>query len=370
MSTFSDALAIKVRESFSNYYGKDNYDEFRFGAYRERDNSRLEYFKTKLRALSSSKADRFVRQHIDTIASFMPALEQIWKNVDDSSRRVLVEVVAFRLLGHEKVKLSTNSPVYRKGISDVEKLVASDEVIDPGFMHFVLRKYNLHQLGFDLTIFFTHAGVVIDYILEQYAYKQGASRIVAAEEGDVVLDIGACWGDTALYFASRVGKSGKVFSFEFLPGNIEIFNKNLLLNPQLAAVIEIIPRPVSDESNKKVYFSNAGPGSRVSEQAFDGYFDETSTIAVDDFVLQKGIDRVDFLKMDIEGAEPLALKGALATIKKFRPKLAIAIYHGMNDFTSIPLWLMEQKLGYQFFIGHYTIHSEETVLFGLPLHHD
>jgi hypothetical protein len=67
--------------------------------------------------------------------------------------------------------------------------------------------------------------------------------------------------------------------------------------------------------------------------------------------------------MDIEGAEPVALKGAIKTIKKYRPKLAIAIYHSMNDFVGIPKWIDDLGLGYKLFLGHYTIHSEETVIF-------
>ncbi len=67
--------------------------------------------------------------------------------------------------------------------------------------------------------------------------------------------------------------------------------------------------------------------------------------------------------MDIEGAEPLALKGAVETIKRFKPKLAIAIYHSMDDFIKIPIWIIELNLGYKLYLGHYTIHSEETIIF-------
>ena len=54
------------------------------------------------------------------------------------------------------------------------------------------------------------------------------------------------------------------------------------------------------------------------------------------------------------------------TIKKHRPKLAIAIYHSLDDFVNIPKWLIGLDLGYKFYLGHYTIHAEETVLFAAP----
>ena len=67
--------------------------------------------------------------------------------------------------------------------------------------------------------------------------------------------------------------------------------------------------------------------------------------------------------MDIEGAELLALEGAIETIKKFKPKLAIATYHSLSDFVKIPNWILGLDLGYEIFIDHFTIHSEETVCF-------
>lgn len=70
--------------------------------------------------------------------------------------------------------------------------------------------------------------------------------------------------------------------------------------------------------------------------------------------------------MDIEGAEPFALQGAIETIKKHKPKLAIAIYHSMDDFTNIPKWILDLNLGYEIYLGHYTIHAEETICFAKP----
>ncbi len=67
--------------------------------------------------------------------------------------------------------------------------------------------------------------------------------------------------------------------------------------------------------------------------------------------------------MDIEGAELRALKGAEETLKKFCPKLAIAVYHRINDFWTIPKYIDALGLGYRFYLRHFTIHSEETILF-------
>ena len=68
-------------------------------------------------------------------------------------------------------------------------------------------------------------------------------------------------------------------------------------------------------------------------------------------------------KWILKDAEPVALEGAIKTLKKFKPKLAIAIYHSMDDFVNIPNWITGLNLGYKLYLGHYTIHSDETIIF-------
>ena len=76
---------------------------------------------------------------------------------------------------------------------------------------------------------------------------------------------------------------------------------------------------------------------------------------------------VSFIKMDIEGAELDALKGAKQTILRNRPKLAICIYHRNEDFMRIPEYLMNLLPDYRFFIRHHCpFLIYETVLYAVP----
>jgi hypothetical protein len=78
------------------------------------------------------------------------------------------------------------------------------------------------------------------------------------------------------------------------------------------------------------------------------------------------IPKIDFVKMDIEGAELSAIKGAASSIRKFKPKLAISLYHKPTDIFEIPLYISKEFSFYEMFIEHYTIHEEETVLYCTP----
>jgi hypothetical protein len=86
-------------------------------------------------------------------------------------------------------------------------------------------------------------------------------------------------------------------------------------------------------------------------------------MAIDQLLDRPDVTRIDFIKMDIEGAELAALHGAEQTLKRFRPKLAITVYHQLADFWEIPQYIESLGLGYRFYLRHFTIHAEETVLF-------
>jgi FkbM family methyltransferase len=277
-----------------------------------------------------------------------------------------VEIIAYRLLGYKKIKLPFNNSAYWDALEKVKSLKKGNDTIDPHFMHFALEHFDLRPIGYNLELYFFGGGIVIDFIIEQYAYKLNDKYILHAEKDDVVLDIGACWGDTTLYFADKVGDNGKVFSFEFIPDNIKIYNINMGLNSHFNKRIQLVENPVSDISGQEVYYENNGPGSKIFDFPFKTHTGSATTISVDDFVDRYNISKIDFIKMDKEGAELAALRGALKTITKHKPRLAIAIYHSMEDFVNIPKWLMDLNLGYEFYLGHYTIYAEETVIYANP----
>ncbi len=88
--------------------------------------------------------------------------------------------------------------------------------------------------------------------------------------------------------------------------------------------------------------------------------------SLDSLVKGGEITRVDYIKMDIEGGEMRALQGMLKTIGRFRPKLAIAIYHEPSHFFDIPEMLMKNLSYYRFYIRHYSYSRFETLIYAIP----
>ena len=122
---------------------------------------------------------------------------------------------------------------------------------------------------------------------------------------------------------------------------------------------------------KKVTLIEKGAWSKKGEIGFSGngmimgHVDSNATesIKVDtiDNVLHG--ERVTFIKMDIEGSELEALRGAEESIRKYKPRLAICIYHKPEDIWTLPLELLKFNPEYQFLIRPYWSTDCETVLY-------
>ena len=305
------------------------------------------------------------RTRIEGLREYLSGFSFLYDQLkDEASRNLLIKLIALRILGPSRVKLPQNTPEYWAKRKFVQSLIKGSDFIQTKVMNWKLFYFELEPIGYPIRMFFLRVGVLNKFILKHYEYGQ-SNPIIKANEGDIVIDGGGCWGDTALYFAHEVGSQGKVYSFEFVPANLEILEKNLNLNPLLKPRIEVIKNALLDKSEQSLYYFDNGPGSKVSPDKQSNEDFRVTTISIDDFVQQNNLKKVDFIKMDIEGAELNALNGAVDTLRKFRPKLAISLYHHLDDFTNIPQFIASLDLGYDFYLGHCTIHTEETVLFAI-----
>lgn len=286
-------------------------------------------------------------------------MEYTYNELDDEYSREMFLIVVVRTL-FDDVKIRFPQYYFRNldRLPIFEQMKINDEEIKLWYNIIKLHNFDLSLIGYDTKIMLNVGGVQIDFIDEQYAYK----NIIQVEKGDNVLDCGACYGDTALYFINKNKNCGKVYSFEFLPENIKIFKKNMDLNPKYKDNITLIQQPVSDTSGQKLYFVPNGPGTSITMHKTKEAL-EVETISIDDFIKQNGIKKIDFIKMDIEGSEKFALKGASETIKTFKPKLAICVYHLKDDLITIPKIIKDLVPEYKLYLDHYCINNNETVLY-------
>ena len=147
------------------------------------------------------------------------------------------------------------------------------------------------------------------------------------QEGDVVLDIGANIGFYTLIMAKLVGEKGRVYAFEADPTNFNILKKNIQVNGYKNVVA--INKAVLD-CNKTIKFY-IDEGNTAGNSLFKGdkqKYNEVDAIKLDDYFSKR--EKIDFVKIDIEGSKGRAIKGMtnlldknkkIKIITEFYPKL-------------------------------------------------
>lgn len=367
---FFDDLKIELLKHANNYH-TDNWDYFSHGIKRpfkkKLINLLKRFFFSRIMLQIFLSSDFFYHtiflHKLYKLYAYKDGLDYMYERfADKASRELMLRLISFKILGFVKVKLPLNTPEFWNIQKQIEAMTDLSKSVALNYKPWNLFFYDLSKFGMPYKIYLNTAGVYNTYFIRQYEYNTDNVSIKPMP-GDIVLDMGACYGDTAILFSDQVGEHGKVFSFEFIPGNLSTNLKNRTLNNKENSNIFLVENPVWDKADQDVFYLDAGASSHVSFSEFEGFSGKTKTISIDAFVKKYNVEKVDFIKSDIEGAEPYALKGAIETLKLFKPRLAISIYHGMNDFTGILKYIDELNLGYKFYLRHASIYGGETVLF-------
>ena len=165
---------------------------------------------------------------------------------------------------------------------------------------------------------------------------------------DVVLDCGANDGSISLAYSKKTGVQGQVYSFEPDSENIKTFNKNKSLNDN-SNNIKLIDKGIWDKEDTLVFYESGTVGSSVIYEGEHSKKITIEVVSIDTFLENEKLKAIDFIKMDIEGAEIEALEGAVNSIKKFSPSFAIASYHIVNNEpTYIALEAFFKRINYPY----------------------
>jgi FkbM family methyltransferase len=159
--------------------------------------------------------------------------------------------------------------------------------------------------------------------------------------GAVVYDIGANVGYFSLLAAVLVGQEGRVFAFEPLPRNLDFLRRHVALNG-LEDVVQILPVAVSENSGEAAF--DLGASSAMGHLAERGEI-TVEMAALDDLVKSGELPPPDFMKVDVEGAEYAALKGAQYLLERYRPVLFLDTHQREAHQPTIELL---QQLDYTF----------------------
>lgn len=196
------------------------------------------------------------------------------------------------------------------------------------------------------------------FILNQYNYKD----IVSVRDGDIVLDCGACFGETALW--SRMYGAKKVYSFEPNPDSFQYVQKNAeLYDKKKEGWFIPVPLALGREAGTVSFqqFPDHPGASRIQ----DGGNIEVPVTTLDLWCEENNVIP-NFIKMDLEGAEVNALLGAQYVFQTYKPRFALCLYHRLSDMWNIPHLLKHYCPEYRFWCKK-SAPDCEFVLFGEAL---
>lgn len=179
-----------------------------------------------------------------------------------------------------------------------------------------------------------------------------ATDALALHDDEVLVDGGAFDGDTVAMFTEQTrGQYRHVHAFEADPANLPGLAR------RTAGLLGVTIHPIGlwDGPGTLRFSSGQGPAGRLGGKGNV----EVPVQALDDL----GLGPVSLIKLDIEGAEIQALRGAADIIARQRPRLAVAIYHSPADFTAIPALIETLRPGSQYRLRHHSPMHHDTVLY-------
>lgn len=194
------------------------------------------------------------------------------------------------------------------------------------------------------------AGVrLIPYLLAEHEWMSEHHPVSDVRPGDIVLDCGAHVGVFTQQALDR--GASKVVAIDPDPVQLECLRRNFADEIARGRVI-LTPKGVWSSGGTltlNVGVQNSGMSSLVEETG--GETIDVAVTTIDDLVKELGLERVDYIKMDIEGAEREALRGGLQTISAFRPRILLETYHRPDDIEVLPAILYGAYPGYTAYCG-------------------
>jgi FkbM family methyltransferase len=152
----------------------------------------------------------------------------------------------------------------------------------------------------------------------------------AVKQGDTVLDVGAHIGLFAVIASKLTGANGKVIAFEPAPATFNLLQQTVKIN-KAANIITTIQKAVGSEPGKTTFFISDSVAdnsnslvSYLGDRPLNGI--DIDITSIDTIATEKKLEKINFIKIDVEGAEYDTLRGAAVTFKTFRPHAIVAIH--------------------------------------------
>jgi len=178
--------------------------------------------------------------------------------------------------------------------------------------------------------------------------------------GEHIVDVGAYNGDSAIAYLERLNGDARISGLEPLPQNLKALGDTIATHRFGRAITPVPFGAGAAPASAEIDSEDEAPDARATLRRKPG---ATTTIRIETLDRLFAADRVDFIKIDIEGHDPAALMGAREVLMRDKPGLAIAAYHAPEHLWEIPALIDRLCPGYLIHLGHHPAAAYECELF-------
>lgn len=315
------------------------------------------------------------RKFIDKILLNLPQRKQLDRAIEKCKEHIDNLVVWGT--GHDLVVLSRLYPDFkiplfcdidekkqREGYNGIPVLSPDELIQDKKNVYVAVNTANYHK-------------EIVDYLLnnefekekiidlgnisqELYNGQYFDLDIMESRKEEVFID-GGCFdcGTDMLFTEWCHGQYKKIYAFE---PDFNNYNKCLKKSKENNIENFVILNKGLWDSATTLSFNAKGTGASKVVEEEDVETVTIGTVSIDEIV---GEEKVSLIKLDVEGAELKALQGAEKTIKRDKPRLAICIYHKVEDVVELLEYILKLNREYKLYIRHYHYENIETVVYAI-----
>ncbi len=251
----------------------------------------------------------------------------------------LPEVIAnIKRIAAEQELYAPDVPVYGDMLFNIEYAISKRERLESIYNRLA---DDVSKKVFESAVMYKLTGK-IDYLFDCETPPQEVyQNIISFDDNETYFDLGAYRGDTVAEFLSVVNGYNKIIAVE---PDFKTYNKLCVATENIKNITNI-NACVSDFDGEIKFEMNGSRGSTI------GNGDSVINSVTIDALAKMCVPTC--IKMDIEGAEGLAIKGGADTIEKYKPKMQIAAYHRSEDLFLVPETVLKLRSDYKIYLRHF-----------------
>lgn len=264
-----------------------------------------------------------------------------------------IDVIACVDNNYEAIKdaegFKVESPMRIRDFDDFVILIAVTDISAQISIYYQLKEMGISS---DKIMLIREGSIWADYGKQYFDLDE----LPIVQEGEIFVDAGCYDGETA-YNASvwAQGKLSKVYAFEPDRNSIDKCKKRL---GQIGCEYELYNVATWSCKDRLMFDADDSFGYASKVNKFGKEF--VNADSIDNILAGRP---VTYIKLDVEGSELETLKGAVSSIKKYRPKLAVSLYHKPEDIINLPVFIESLGMDYKYYIRHYQTRWCETTLY-------